>query len=100
MALGPFPKIAKKSLYKVSGYIVLLVFFYNLFSVQAPTQTTTSPTKVVVPLTDETENITRWIVDQNFRRDQERLKIPFGKKKLWHIAVIVNYFKLIENWSF
>jgi hypothetical protein len=33
---------------------------------------------VVVPA-DETENITRWIVDQNFRRDQERLKIPFGK---------------------
>lgn len=36
-----------------------------------------APTKVVVPLSDETENITRWIVDQNFRRDQERLKIPF-----------------------
>lgn len=36
-----------------------------------------APAKVVVPLSDETENITRWIVDQNFRRDQERLKIPF-----------------------
>lgn len=34
--------------------------------------------KVVIPLQEETENVTRWIVDQNFRRDQERLKIPFG----------------------
>ncbi|KAK7105654.1 GA-binding protein alpha chain-like isoform X2 [Littorina saxatilis] len=33
--------------------------------------------KVVVPVAEETENVTRWIVDQNFRRDQERLKIPF-----------------------
>ena len=35
--------------------------------------------KVVIPLPEESENVTRWIVDQNFRRDQERLKIPFGK---------------------
>ncbi|KAK3756671.1 hypothetical protein RRG08_027087 [Elysia crispata] len=33
--------------------------------------------KVVIPLPEESENVTRWIVDQNFRRDQERLKIPF-----------------------
>ncbi|XP_041373837.1 GA-binding protein alpha chain-like isoform X2 [Gigantopelta aegis] len=26
---------------------------------------------------DESDNITRWIVDQNFRREQERLKIPY-----------------------
>ncbi|PVD27484.1 hypothetical protein C0Q70_12645 [Pomacea canaliculata] len=32
--------------------------------------------KVVIPLPEETENVTRWIVDQNFRREQERLKIP------------------------
>ena len=48
-------------------------------TVQASTQQPAAPTKVVVPLSDETENITRWIVDQNFRRDQERLKIPFGE---------------------
>ncbi|XP_046338901.1 GA-binding protein alpha chain-like isoform X1 [Haliotis rufescens] len=34
-------------------------------------------TKVVIPLPEESENVTRWIVDQNFRREQERLKIPF-----------------------
>lgn len=33
-------------------------------------------TKVVIPLPEESENVTRWIVDQNFRREQERLKIP------------------------
>jgi len=33
--------------------------------------------RVVIPLPEESENVTRWIVDQNFRRDQERLKIPF-----------------------
>uniref|UniRef100_A0A2C9K9G3 PNT domain-containing protein n=1 Tax=Biomphalaria glabrata TaxID=6526 RepID=A0A2C9K9G3_BIOGL len=33
--------------------------------------------KVVIPLPEESENVTRWIVDQSFRRDQERLKIPF-----------------------
>lgn len=36
-------------------------------------------TKVVIPLPEESENVTRWIVDQNFRREQERLKIPHGK---------------------
>lgn len=35
--------------------------------------------KVVIPLPEESENVTRWIVDQSFRRDQERLKIPFGE---------------------
>jgi len=38
--------------------------------------------KVVIPLPEESENVTRWIVDQNFRRDQERLKIPFDPS-LW-----------------
>ncbi|KAK3585088.1 hypothetical protein CHS0354_004277 [Potamilus streckersoni] len=36
-----------------------------------------SPAKVVIPMSEESENITRWVVDQNFRREQERLKIPF-----------------------
>lgn len=46
-----------------------------------PTQTTqikSSQQKVVIPLPEESENVTRWIVDQNFRREQDRLKIPFG----------------------
>ncbi len=37
------------------------------------------PTKVVIPFPEESENITRWIVDQSFRKEQERLKIPFGE---------------------
>ena len=37
------------------------------------------PTKVVIPFPEESENVTRWIVDQSFRKEQERLKIPFGK---------------------
>ena len=37
-------------------------------------------TKVVIPLPEESENVTRWIVDQNFRREQERLKIPHGNQ--------------------
>ena len=36
-------------------------------------------TKVVIPFPEESENVTRWIVDQNFRKEQDRLKIPFGK---------------------
>lgn len=36
-------------------------------------------TKVVIPFPEEAENVTRWIVDQNFRKEQERLKIPFGE---------------------
>ena len=43
-----------------------------------PTTTAQQP-KVVIPFPEESENITRWIVDQNFRKEQERLKIPFGK---------------------
>lgn len=46
-----------------------------------------APAKVVVPLNDETENITRWIVDQNFRRDQERLKIPFDPMQWTEVHV-------------
>lgn len=47
-----------------------------------PVQTVHTPqkksqTKVVIPLPEESENVTRWIVDQNFRKEQERLKIPF-----------------------
>lgn len=43
----------------------------------AAPQKTASPTKVVIPLPEESENVTRWIVDQHFRREQERLRIPF-----------------------
>ena len=46
--------------------------------VQVQTPQKKSQTKVVIPLPEESENVTRWIVDQNFRREQERLKIPFG----------------------
>ncbi|ESO83336.1 hypothetical protein LOTGIDRAFT_222728 [Lottia gigantea] len=44
-----------------------------------PSSTPGTPnnTKVVIPLPEENENVTRWIVDQNFRKEQERLKIPF-----------------------
>ncbi|KAK2176265.1 hypothetical protein NP493_669g01005 [Ridgeia piscesae] len=42
-------------------------------------------TKVVIPFPEESENVTRWIVDQNFRKEQERLKIPFDPQS-WNIA--------------
>ncbi|XP_052824356.1 GA-binding protein alpha chain isoform X1 [Octopus bimaculoides] len=47
-------------------------------SLPEPTQIVQQPqaTKVVIPLPEESENVTRWIVDQNFRKEQERLKIP------------------------
>ena len=41
--------------------------------------TSSASNKVVIPFPEEAENVTRWIVDQNFRKEQERLKIPFGK---------------------
>ncbi|XP_062572893.1 GA-binding protein alpha chain-like [Saccostrea cucullata] len=41
------------------------------------TQVKSSQQKVVIPLPEESENVTRWIVDQHFRREQDRLKIPF-----------------------
>ena len=46
----------------------------------APPPAAATPTtkKVVIPFPEESENVTRWIVDQNFRHEQERLKIPFG----------------------
>ncbi|KAK6172275.1 GA-binding protein alpha chain isoform X2 [Patella vulgata] len=44
---------------------------------QAPVPAVPNSTKVVIPLPEESENVTRWIVDQNFRKEQERLKIPF-----------------------
>ncbi|BFZ13649.1 hypothetical protein BsWGS_16690 [Bradybaena similaris] len=31
----------------------------------------------VIPLPEETDNVTKWVIDRSFRRDQERLKIPF-----------------------
>lgn len=80
----------------------------TLVEQNASPQTTASTAKVVVPA-DETENITRWIVDQNFRRDQERLKIPFDPMQ-WtqmHVKHWINWavseFKLqsvdVENFN-
>uniref|UniRef100_K1PN04 DNA-binding protein Ets97D n=1 Tax=Magallana gigas TaxID=29159 RepID=K1PN04_MAGGI len=43
----------------------------------APATHTKTQQKVVIPLPEESENVTRWIVDQHFRREQDRLKIPF-----------------------
>ncbi|KAI0225050.1 GA-binding protein alpha chain [Lamellibrachia satsuma] len=48
-------------------------------------QTVSSGTKVVIPFPEESENVTRWIVDQNFRKEQERLKIPFDPQS-WNMA--------------
>lgn len=44
-----------------------------------PAPRSSAPSKVVIPFPEESENVTRWIVDQNFRKEQERLKIPFGR---------------------
>ena len=63
------------------GMNMLVTFFSVCLKVEqigtVPSGVTSS--KVMMPVAEETENVTRWIVDQNFRRDQERLKIPFGK---------------------
>jgi len=48
-----------------------------------PPAPTTMSKKVVIPFPEEAENVTRWIVDQNFRKEQERLKIPFDPM-LWN----------------
>ncbi|KAL8620238.1 hypothetical protein ACOMHN_061429 [Nucella lapillus] len=34
------------------------------------------PATALAPNKEESENVTRWIIDQNFRREQDRLKIP------------------------
>ncbi|KAL8585369.1 hypothetical protein ACOMHN_035563 [Nucella lapillus] len=34
------------------------------------------PATAPAPNKEESENVTRWIIDQNFRREQDRLKIP------------------------
>ncbi|KAL4228676.1 hypothetical protein ACF0H5_011721 [Mactra antiquata] len=68
---------------------------------QNTTTNVPAATKVVVPA-EETENITRWIVDQNFRREQERLKIPFDPMQWSQMHVkhwinwAVNEFKLLN----
>ncbi|ELT97933.1 hypothetical protein CAPTEDRAFT_223054 [Capitella teleta] len=43
----------------------------------SPPKQAAPQTKVVIPFPEESENVTRWVVDQNFRKEQERLKIPF-----------------------
>ncbi|XP_052804709.1 GA-binding protein alpha chain-like [Mya arenaria] len=66
---------------------------------QSPTQTS-GPSGTKVVSSDESENITRWIVDQHFRRDQERLKIPYDPVQWTPVHVkhwimwAVNEFKL------
>ncbi|XP_013397382.1 GA-binding protein alpha chain isoform X1 [Lingula anatina] len=47
-------------------------------------------TKVVIPFPEESEHVTRWIVDQNFRREQERLKIPFDPSH-WNQAHVKHW---------
>ena len=49
-----------------------------------PSAAPAAPQKVVIPFPEESENVTRWIVDQQFRKEQERLKIPLGKLKNDH----------------
>lgn len=46
--------------------------------------------KVVIPFSEEAENVTRWIVDQNFRREQERLKIPLDPQ-LWNTTHVKHW---------
>ncbi|CAH1796470.1 unnamed protein product [Owenia fusiformis] len=46
-------------------------------------QAAPAPTKVVIPFPEEANQVTRWIVDQAFRKEQERLKIPFDPS-LWN----------------
>ena len=51
----------------------------NRASALEPTSSQAATTKIVIPFPEESENVTRWIVDQNFRKEQERLKIPLGE---------------------
>ena len=48
--------------------------------VAAPVRVPTTK-KVVIPFPEESENVTRWIVDQTYRSEQQRLKIPLGKMR-------------------
>ncbi|XP_064651576.1 GA-binding protein alpha chain-like [Lineus longissimus] len=43
--------------------------------------------KLVIPFPEEADHVTRWIVDQNFRKEQERLKIPFDPYQWNHVHV-------------
>ena len=47
--------------------------------------------KVVIPLPEQSENVTRWIVDQSFRKEQERLKIPLGSCKSELVDGLIKY---------
>lgn len=59
---------------------------------QSPTFTNipAPATKVVIPLPEESENVTRWIVDQSFRKEQERLKIPLGMLYIISSVIMFN----------
>ena len=57
----------------------------------APVPAQKNKQKVVIPFPEENENVTRWIVDQKFRREQERLKIPQGTNTCllsWYTSVL------------
>jgi len=51
--------------------------FITTFLCAGPTQAAGTGTAKAAS-GDESENITRWIVDQQFRREQEKLRIPYG----------------------
>lgn len=53
-----------------------------MYCISAPAPPPAPTKKVVIPFPEESENVTRWIVDQSFRKEQERLKIPFGMKSV------------------
>lgn len=49
--------------------------------------------KVVIPIAEEQENVTRWVVCTQFRKEQERLKMPFDPT-LWspvHVKIWVQW---------
>ncbi|XP_074652430.1 GA-binding protein alpha chain-like [Tubulanus polymorphus] len=50
----------------------------------------TPPSKVVIPFHESSEHVTRWIVDQNFRKEQERLKIPLDPSQ-WNISHVKHW---------
>uniref|UniRef100_T1J6M9 ETS domain-containing protein n=1 Tax=Strigamia maritima TaxID=126957 RepID=T1J6M9_STRMM len=54
-----------------------------LMEAQTQLQSTQLVSKVLIP--DEQENVTRWVVCQQFRREQDRLKIPHDPA-LWNSA--------------
>ena len=48
---------------------------------------------------DESENITRWIVDQQFRREQEKLRIPYGTSSCFNKHASLSYQRFFSFFS-